>query len=206
MTKTRANVFAFVIMPFDQRFLDVYKFGIQFACNELKIQCERVDEQKFSDRILDRIYMQIHMADVVIAELSEMNPNVYYELGYAHALNKNVIMLTNKAEDIPFDLKHHRHIVYDSITNLKDRLIDELKWHLKQIGSEKKKRMPNLPPHGWREMLRELANLEKWISSVWVNVSDIEDGPQRSKLIDQAEEWQREAEYLRKMLGMERNA
>ena len=44
--------------------------------------------------------------------MTGMNPNVFYEVGYAHALNKRVILLTETAEDIPFDLKHTPHVVY----------------------------------------------------------------------------------------------
>ena len=40
------------------------------------------------------------------------NANVFYEVGYAHALGKIVLLLTKNADDIPFDLKHHQHIVY----------------------------------------------------------------------------------------------
>ena len=40
------------------------------------------------------------------------NPNVFYETGYAHALGKHVILLTQEAKDIPFDLKHYQHIIY----------------------------------------------------------------------------------------------
>jgi hypothetical protein len=59
------------------------------------------------------------------------NPNVFYEVGYAHALGKNVILLTKNSEDIPFDLKHYPHIVYNGkIVLLKDELKKRLIWFL----------------------------------------------------------------------------
>src|SRR3954452_23592229 len=61
---------------------------------------------------LERIYRQIELADIIIADMSGKNPNVFYEVGYAHAKQKLCILLTANADDIPFDLKHQRHIVY----------------------------------------------------------------------------------------------
>ena len=59
------------------------------------------------------------------------NANVFYETGYAHALNKRVILLTQKTDDIPFDLRHHHHIVYGgSIVKLKEDLSKRLDWFL----------------------------------------------------------------------------
>jgi nucleoside 2-deoxyribosyltransferase len=57
-------------------------------------------------------YRQIELADIVIADMTGQNPNVFYEVGYAHAKGKLCILLTSDAADIPFDLKHQRHIVY----------------------------------------------------------------------------------------------
>jgi hypothetical protein len=90
----------------------VYKLGIKPACQAAGAYCERVDEQIFDERILDRIYNQIAKADLVIADMTGRNANVFYEVGYAHALGKLTILLTKNADDIPFDLKHFPHIVY----------------------------------------------------------------------------------------------
>lgn len=57
------------------------------------------------------------------------SPNVFYEVGYAHALNKRVVLLTQNADDIPFDLKHYPHIVYGGkITQLKSELERRIRW------------------------------------------------------------------------------
>jgi hypothetical protein len=56
-------------------------------------------------------------------------PTFFYETGHAHALNKRVILLTRAAEDIPFDLQHFPHIVYnDRIGVLREHLAARLKW------------------------------------------------------------------------------
>nr|WP_249208546.1 nucleoside 2-deoxyribosyltransferase [Acetobacter okinawensis] len=84
----------------------------------------RVDEQIFhKEGIIERIYNQIDTADFIIADMTGMNPNVFYEVGYAHAKGKLCVLITNNAHDIPFDLRHHRHIIYgSSIASLKSKL------------------------------------------------------------------------------------
>ena len=63
--------------------------------------------------------------------MSERNPNVFYEVGYAHALGKTTLLLTRNAEDIPFDLKHYPHIVYaNRLTDLRRELEQRVRWHL----------------------------------------------------------------------------
>jgi nucleoside 2-deoxyribosyltransferase len=136
------KIFSFVLMPFDKSFDDIYKMGIKETASSLDIIAERVDEQIFQEGILDQIYRQIDAADIIIADMSGQNPNVFYEVGYSHAKEKICILLTNNTEDIPFDLKHHRHIVYgDSISNLRDMLTDELVWAKQQIENVKSSRI-----------------------------------------------------------------
>lgn len=128
---TKPKPFCFVLMPFDDTFSDIYTLGIKEACKEAGTYCERVDEQIYEGGILDRIYNQISKADIVIADMTGRNPNVFYEVGYAHALGKSTILLTQKTEDIPFDLKHYPHIVYSNkITTLKEELTKRVLWYV----------------------------------------------------------------------------
>jgi hypothetical protein len=142
---TKPKPFCFVLMPFAKNFSDIYEFGIKGACNDAGLYCERVDEQVFLGSMLERIYSQISRSDMLIADMTGKNPNVFYEVGYAHALGKNVILLTSVAEDIPFDLKHFPHIVYGSeIKLLRTSLVRHLmhltsldpKAPLTQVGLE----------------------------------------------------------------------
>ncbi|MBN9315123.1 MAG: hypothetical protein J0I99_05250 [Devosia sp.] len=126
--------FAFVLMPFDVSFDDVYKLGIQATATERGVVAERVDEQVFSETMLERIYRQIDAADFIIADMTGRNPNVFYEVGYAHACGKLCTLLTSDAGDIPFDLKHHRHLVYGgSIQTLKRLLAPEIDWLIAEM-------------------------------------------------------------------------
>ncbi|HEX8176522.1 MAG TPA: hypothetical protein VF543_15635 [Pyrinomonadaceae bacterium] len=129
MTAIKFKPFVFVLMPFSKQFDDIYQLGIRSACIDAGAYCERVDEQIFVENILERLYNQIAKADLIVAEMTGRNANVFYEVGYAHALKKQVILLTQNAEDIPFDLKHYPHIVYEgSIVNLKEQLEIRVRW------------------------------------------------------------------------------
>jgi nucleoside 2-deoxyribosyltransferase len=108
---TKPKPFCFILMPFDKAFDETYNL-IRSCCENADTFGERVSEQIFDSTILERIYNQISKADIIIADMSGKNPNVFYEVGYAHALGKKTILLTQKIEDIPFDLKGYPHIEY----------------------------------------------------------------------------------------------
>lgn len=136
---TKPKPFCFVVMPFDESFRDTYELGIKQACEDAGAYCERVDEQKYDEPILDRIYNQISKADVIVADMSDRNPNVFYEVGYAHALGKRVVLLTRRASDIPFDLTRYWHLVYEgSITDLKSKLTDRIRWMIENPEEQSK--------------------------------------------------------------------
>jgi hypothetical protein len=121
----------FVLMPFDPNFDDVYNLGIKAGCELAGAECIRVDEQIFNEHILEKIYALIDDAALVIGEMTGQNANVFYEVGFAHGRGKRVLLLTQSAEDIPFDLKGYRHIVYEGrITKLKADVERDVRWFL----------------------------------------------------------------------------
>jgi len=114
--------FCFVIMPFrndefDQRvYFDVIKPLIE---NEFKILCYRVDEDDLPDRIDNKIYTYLLKASFIIAEVTTRNPNVLYELGIAHMLEKDCIILTRSPHaEIPFDINRISAEPYETIEEL----------------------------------------------------------------------------------------
>ncbi len=136
------GVFAFVIMPFSKDFDDIYKLGIIEAAKLCDVKAERLDDQLFNEGMMERTYRQIDIADIIIADLSARNANVFYELGYAHAKDKLCILLTKNADDIPFDLKHRQHVVYgDSISYLKDELVKTIGWAKDEIQAQKQNKI-----------------------------------------------------------------
>ena len=135
---TRPKPFVFVLMPLAEDFNDVYKLGIKAACDNAGAYAERVDEQLFQGSILQRIYNQIAKADVIVSDMTGRNANVFYETGYAHALGKHVVLLTQRVEDIPFDLMHHTHIVYEGkIAELIPQLEKRIKWAVEHSIDER---------------------------------------------------------------------
>jgi hypothetical protein len=103
MTKEqKTKQFVFVLMPFSDDFKDAYESGIKLACKNANVKVQRVDEQLYDENILERIYSQIARADIIIADMTGRNPNVFYEVGYAHGIQKRVILLTQNPNDIPF--------------------------------------------------------------------------------------------------------
>jgi hypothetical protein len=137
MQDIKSKPFVFLLMPFSDEFKDIYEVGIRPACRDAGAHCERVDEQRFTESILQRIYDQIAGADIIVADMTARNPNVFYETGFAHALKKHTILLTQKSDDIPFDLKHYRHIVYGGkISELKSQLQKELRFFIKKVRQE----------------------------------------------------------------------
>jgi hypothetical protein len=121
-----ADKLLFTLMPFDEKHKDIYIYGIRGAAEKTGFVCRRADEISHNGNILDEILDQIDRAAVVVAEMTEGNPNVYYEVGRAHEKKKEVILLTKDASKIPFDLSLMNHIVYGSISDLEKKLIERL--------------------------------------------------------------------------------
>jgi hypothetical protein len=128
---TAAPYHFFVVMPFAQELDDIYHLGIRETVLTLGGVCERADEIRYTGGILEKIYDSIRTASVIIAEVSVPNPNVFYEIGYAHALGKPVVLLTRDISNSPFDLRGYNHIVYTSIVELRKSLASMLQQLLK---------------------------------------------------------------------------
>ena len=100
-----------VMMPFAEKFNPVYE-AIRSACASQRFGTLRVDEIYGPKRIMDDVFSTIAQSRLVISDLTGRNPNVLYETSIAHALNREVIMIVQNGEDVPFDLGHIRHVQY----------------------------------------------------------------------------------------------
>ena len=124
----------FCAMPFSGKFYDRYLFGIKAAAEVVGLECIRVDEMIFTSDVIEEIHDSIQKADIVVAELTEKNPNVYYEVGYARAKGKPVVFLAESAENQVFDLRNMRHIFYEGkIHVLLPKLEETLRELLKKL-------------------------------------------------------------------------
>lgn len=105
---------AFILMPFADNFSDVYKFLISESLENAGYAVKRADDIKSQKNIIGDIIGGIIDCDLIVADLTGANPNVYYELGIAHALNKKVILITQEIDELPFDLRSYRVIGYST--------------------------------------------------------------------------------------------
>lgn len=111
---SEAERVCFVIMPFDPELHYFYLCLKQHIRHHHGIRCERADAQVLTKPILDKINDFIQKADVIIADCSGRNPNVFYELGIAHAHEKKVILITKDAIcEAPSDIRHYEFIRYE---------------------------------------------------------------------------------------------
>lgn len=100
-----------VMMPFGKEF-DSVLTALQAAAHGLNLRCVRADDIWVHHQVIQDIVDLIAKAKVVVCDCSGRNPNVFYEIGIAHSLGKDVILITRSADDIPFDLRHLRYLTY----------------------------------------------------------------------------------------------
>jgi hypothetical protein len=110
----KAGDSCFVMMPFALPIGDYYSSVYKPAIEKANLIPVRADNDIFgAGKIMDQVWSGINAAKVLVAEMTTKNPNVFYELGIAHALHKPVVLVSSNEDDVPFDLKHIRVIYYD---------------------------------------------------------------------------------------------
>ena len=102
----------FVIQPFDTKFDKRYDDIYKRALKQAGLEAYRVDQDPSTERLIDRIEEQIRNATICLADITTNNPNVWYELGYAFAVGRLVILVcsTERRGKLPFDI-HHRAVI-----------------------------------------------------------------------------------------------
>ena len=103
----------FIIMPFGGWFDKYYKEIYIEAIENAGFEANRADDLYRPGNIVSDIWKYTKEADVVLADLTNKNPNVFYELGLAHAITKPAVLITASMDDVPFDLRSLRVLVYD---------------------------------------------------------------------------------------------
>lgn len=108
----RKKGMCFVLMPFTSEWSDriYYKVLVPIleGCGLIPTRADDL----FGQNVMEDIWSAINSASIIIADVTGRNPNVFYELGIAHTLGKNVILLTQADTDVPFDIKQLRYIKY----------------------------------------------------------------------------------------------
>ncbi len=115
----------FVLTPFNVE-SDMLYNTIREVCGQAKLIAKRSDDEFVENDIMQHIVKNIVSSRIVIANLNYRNPNVFYELGIAHALNKPTILLAERNSDVPFDLQNQYIVLYKNQQELEMRLFDAI--------------------------------------------------------------------------------
>ncbi len=115
------NESVFVLTPFHPKYERTFGL-ITEVCREVGLRCYRGDEEHISGDLLPHTLKQLSKSRVVIANIDGRNPNVFYELGIAHAIDKGTILISQSIEEVPLDLKSNRLLLYKNDHELKEQL------------------------------------------------------------------------------------
>jgi len=94
-----------LMTPFDARFEPVNAV-LQSVCLEVGFKLEHVANNPKSEIIIHKIAELMYTSRLVVFNITDLNPNVMYELGLAHAMNKEIQIISEQVSDIPFDFRH----------------------------------------------------------------------------------------------------
>ena len=130
---------AFVIMRLDGKYEDLFNFVIKSALDEFDISTIKADDISQPGSVIDDISREIEQSRLIVADIStlppseEINANVFFEVGYAYALRKPVILLARKGTPLPFDVRSFRILFYEDSIGGKARLDESLKKYVNEI-------------------------------------------------------------------------
>jgi hypothetical protein len=125
---------AFVVMQFAEPYDTFYREVIQSQAEAAGFDVVRIDEKPGPGIIFQDIQREIEQAEIVIAEITPASPNVFYELGYAHALRKPTILLARRESELPFDIQSFRVVFYNDTIGGKVEVERNLRRHLEAIA------------------------------------------------------------------------
>jgi formylglycine-generating enzyme required for sulfatase activity len=114
MSSLKPRPLCFVLMPFKEVPYAVYRDAIRPVCEAAGYECKRADDHKGPYNIHRIIIELLFKSDVIIADLSKWNPNVFYEMGVAHAIGNKTIMIIQEGQELPFDIKNYNCIFYEN--------------------------------------------------------------------------------------------
>jgi tetratricopeptide (TPR) repeat protein len=127
----------FVAMPFSEKYTDRYDYGISGAVKSVGLICERADLSQFTGDVLAWVRNRIESAALVVADLSDANPNVYLEVGYAWGCGIKTVLVAPKGRKLPFDVQQQRCLIFRNIKDLERLLTTELQGLLPELTSRR---------------------------------------------------------------------
>lgn len=130
LSRSRSQDVIFAAMPFSREYDDTFFVAMSYAARSVGATCQRIDHTDFTGDITEEIRRLIGSSVAVIVDLSESNPNVLYEAGYAHALGKpSVLICSSPLDALPFDVRNWNTLAYvrGQTTKLQRPLANRLK-------------------------------------------------------------------------------
>jgi hypothetical protein len=172
--RPQINGTCFVLMPFKEPFNSYYDSIIRPAVESVRLSPVRGDSLFRPSPIMGDIWQSIQDAKVLVAELTEKNANVFYELGLAHAIGKPVILISETMDDVPFDLQPLRVLIYDKDdpawgnklkTHIVSALAETLPNAIEVVPPMFRKRVKSQAPEDSELSLR-MSQLERQFASI----------------------------------------
>ncbi len=174
MPKRKAKL-CFVLMPFKDELKEVYWKAIKPACTQAGFASLRVDELKGTFNINRKIIEHIFSSDAIVADLTDWNPNVFYEMGLAHAIDNKTIMIIQQKDKLPFDVSTYRCLQYEQtetgLTRLTEGIVESLlsleEWRQHPTNPAQDFKPPDhfIPKSAMESLRRELQEKEKLLRS-----------------------------------------
>ncbi len=164
----------FVIMPFAADFDDVYaviKSSVEAVGAPEQGRCFRLDESRPAGRITDRLVAELRSATFCVADVTGSKPNVMWELGFAMALSKPTIVVTQDLDSVPFDIKDMQTIGYDrtrlnvTLGQALRRSVSDTMLHLRERPVESKPTQ-SPGPEDFAELVAEMGNIKAMVKEV----------------------------------------
>lgn len=121
----------FVLMPFNAKMEKVYTNHIKKLGEELGLTIRRADDIFAPGPFMEKVWDGICSAQLILADCTQKNPNVFYEIGMAHTVGKKVVLITRSEKDIPSDIKHYDYIPYVYDPEGAEQLIEKLRAFIK---------------------------------------------------------------------------
>ena len=106
--------------PFHPEYNDTFEI-IRGVSTKAGFECLRGDERFVEGDLLSHILRLIVTSRIIVANIEGRNPNVFYELGIAHALGKPVLLVSKSVEELPFDLRYQRILIYRNNNELRSK-------------------------------------------------------------------------------------
>jgi hypothetical protein len=128
----------FISMQFDGAFDELYEHVIREVCDDFDVAPLNASEMIGPGVIMEDIVRELQTSRLVVADITPNNPNVYFEVGYARALGKPIVLLAQKGTKLPFDVAGFRVLFYENTIGGKARLDESLRRHIGEVLGDRR--------------------------------------------------------------------